>query len=80
MIVTRETKVSEILERYGDIADVMETLGIKRVGPLRMVAARFITVERAAKIHKMPVDELIAAVNKAIAIREAEAAGGSSGS
>ncbi|VAW04295.1 hypothetical protein MNBD_ACTINO01-2433, partial [hydrothermal vent metagenome] len=30
--ITQDTKVSEILDEYGDIADVMEALGMKRVG------------------------------------------------
>ncbi len=30
--ITEDTKVSEILDEYGDIADVMEALGMKRVG------------------------------------------------
>lgn len=28
-----ETRMSEVLDRYGDMADVMENLGVKRVGP-----------------------------------------------
>jgi len=29
--ITKDTRVSEILAAYGDIADVMEVFGIKRV-------------------------------------------------
>ena len=32
MIITKDTRVSNILEEYVDIADVMEVFGIKRVG------------------------------------------------
>ena len=32
MEITKNTKVSDILEEYGDIADVMEMFGVKRVG------------------------------------------------
>ena len=32
MKITKDTRVSAILEEYGDIADVMEVFGIKRVG------------------------------------------------
>ena len=32
MEITKDTRVSSILEEYGDIAPVMEVFGIKRVG------------------------------------------------
>ena len=31
MEITKDTRVSTILEEYGDIADVMEIFGVKRV-------------------------------------------------
>jgi hypothetical protein len=31
MEITKDTRVSEILREYGDIADVMEVFGVKRV-------------------------------------------------
>ena len=31
MEITKDTRVSDILKNYGDIADVMEVLGVKRV-------------------------------------------------
>ncbi len=66
--ITEETKVSEILEEYGDIADVMEALGMKRVGGLsfRRVITKAITVKRAAQIHRVPVDELLEKLDEAI--------------
>ena len=30
MEITKDTRVSDILEEYGDIADVMEVFGVKR--------------------------------------------------
>ena len=47
MEITKDTRVSTILEEYGDIADVMEVFGIKRAGyySLRMLAAKAVTVE-----------------------------------
>lgn len=68
MEVTKDTKVSEILDSYGDIADVMEMFGIKRVdgSTLRRLLSRAITVKVAAKVHRVPLDEFIATVNKAI--------------
>ena len=32
MKITKDTRVSEILKEYGDIADVMEVFGVQRVG------------------------------------------------
>ena len=68
MKITKDTRVFDILEKYGDIADVMEAFGIKRVGKysLRRVITRFLTVEKAAKIHKVPLDEFLVTLNKAI--------------
>ena len=41
MKITEKTYVSEILKEYGDIADVMEIFGVKRVGGLGL--RKFIT-------------------------------------
>ncbi len=72
MEVTKDTKVSDILDNYGDIADVMEVFGIKRVNgdTLRRLLARAITVKVAAKVHRVPIDEFIDTVNKAISQME----------
>jgi hypothetical protein len=72
--ITEGTKVSEILDEYGDIADVMEALGIRRVGGLsfRRVITKAITVKRAAKIHRVPVDELLDTLNTAVDQIESE--------
>ncbi|MFW9928553.1 MAG: DUF1858 domain-containing protein [Candidatus Thorarchaeota archaeon] len=72
MNVTKDTKVSDILNKYGDIADVMELFGVKRVGrfSIRKVITKAITIERAAKIHKVPLDEFLDKLNKAIKIQE----------
>ena len=72
--ITEDTKVSVILEEYGDIADVMEALGMKRVGglSLRRVITRAITVKRAAQIHRVPLDELMDKLNVAVAQIEAD--------
>jgi hypothetical protein len=68
MTITKDTKVFDILEEYGDIADVMEVFGVKRVGKysVRRLITRALTVERAAKIHKVPLDEFLNILNKAI--------------
>ena len=68
MEITKDTRVSAILEEYGDIADVMEVFGVKRVGrySLRMLAARAVTVEWAARIHRMPLNEFLEILDRAI--------------
>lgn len=68
MKITKDTKVSDILREYGDIADVMETFGIKRVSgfSVRKFITKALTVERAAKIHRVPLDEFLATLNKAV--------------
>jgi len=68
MEITKDTRVSEILEKYGDIADVMEVFGVKRVGgySLRRFLTKALTVERAARIHKVPLDEFLTTLNKAV--------------
>jgi hypothetical protein len=65
--ITKDTKVSDILAAYGDIAVVMEVFGLKRVGSysLRRVITKFITVEKAAQIHKVPLDEMLTHLRKA---------------
>jgi len=74
--ITKDTRVSDILRRYGDIADVMEPFGVKRVGPLslRRVVGRLLTVERAARIHRVPLDEFLHALRVAIASVERQRA------
>jgi virulence-associated protein VapD len=75
--ITQDTKVSEILDEYGDIAEVMEALGMKRVGGLsfRRVITKAITVKRAAQIHRVPVDELMDTLHVAVAQIEADGEG-----
>ncbi len=68
MKITKKTYVSEILKEYGDIAEVMELLGVKRVGnyKFRKFITRFITVRTAAFVHRVPLDEFLEKLNKAI--------------
>jgi hypothetical protein len=68
MKITAKTRVSEILKTYGDIANVMEIFGVKRVGSFRFrkFLTRFLTVKTAAFVHRVPLDEFIAMVEKAI--------------
>jgi hypothetical protein len=72
MEITKDTRVSDILQEYGDIADVMEVFGIKRIGrySLRRMITKALTVERAARVHRVPVDEFVDILNEAIPIQE----------
>ena len=72
MEITKDTKVSAILQEYGDIADVMEVFGIKRVGrySLRRMLTKAITVENAARIHRVPLDEFMTTLNEAVRMQE----------
>ncbi len=72
MQITKDTRVSEILLEYGDIADVMEIFGVKRVGKysLRMFLAKALTVEWAAKVHRVPLDEFLDILNRATAKKQ----------
>ena len=68
MEITKGTRVSDILKEYGDIADVMEVFGVKRVGQysLRMFLAKMLTVETAAHFHRVPLDEFSEILDKAV--------------
>ena len=72
MKITKDTRVSAILEEYGDIADVMEVFGVKRVGrySLRMLAAKAVTVEWAARIHRVPLDEFLQILDRAVSEKQ----------
>ena len=72
MEITKDTKVSAILERYGDIADVMEVFGVKRVArySFRRMLTKAITVELAARIHRVPLEEFLEKVKQAVALQE----------
>ncbi len=68
MNITKDTRVSEILEKYGDIAPVMEAFGVKRVGrySARRLITKALTVEWAARIHRVPLDDFLDILNKAV--------------
>ena len=69
MQITKDTRISEILLEYGDIAEVMEVFGVRRVGrySLRMFLAKALTVEWAARIHRVPLNEFLAILRQAVA-------------
>ena len=68
MKITKHTRVSDILKEYGDIADVMEVFGVQRVGrySLRAFLSKALSVETAARIHKVPLDEFLSILEKAV--------------
>jgi hypothetical protein len=68
MEITKDTRVADILAEYGDIADVMEVFGVKRVGrySVRRMLTKALTVERAAQIHRVPLDEFLEKLHKAV--------------
>ena len=74
MQITKDTRVSEILLKYGDIADVMEIFGVQRVGrySLRMFLAKALTVEWAARVHRVALDEFLDILNQAVARKTAQ--------
>jgi len=76
MKITKDTKVSDILREYGDIAPVMEVFGIKRASgyTLRRFLAKALTVERAAKFHRVPLPGFLDTLHAAL--RQAPGPGG----
>jgi hypothetical protein len=72
MKITKKTYVSDILNEYGDIAEIMEIFGVRRVGGygIRRFITRFITVKTAAFVHRVPLINFIGMVESAIEVRE----------
>ena len=73
MEISKDTRVADILTEYGDIADVMQIFGVKPVGrySVRALLTKAITVEWAARVHRVPLDEFLDILNKAVATKEA---------
>ena len=68
MEITKHTKVADLLQEYGDIADVMEMFGVKRVArySFRRMLTKAITVEWAARVHRVPLDEFLDTLQQAV--------------
>ena len=68
MEITKDTRVADILSKYGDIADVMEIFGVQRVGrfSVRRILGKVLTVKMAARIHRVPLDEFLSILEKAV--------------
>lgn len=69
MEITKDTRVSDILEEYGDIADVMELFGVKRVAgfSVRRLMTKALTVEWAARVHRVPLEDFLNILRTAVA-------------
>ncbi len=69
MEINKDTRVSDILEEYGDIAEVMEAFGITRVArySFRRMLTRALTVQTAARVHGVPLDEFLEILRQATA-------------
>jgi len=78
MQITKDTRISSILSEYGDIAEVMGLFGVQRVGKysLRMFLAKALTVEWAARVHRVPLNEFLEILHKAVAKKEMAPPGG----
>ena len=74
MDINKDTRVSDILKEYGDIADVMEVLGVKRVGrySLRRIITKLIKVKHAAFVHRVPPDDFLQMLHKAVKLKDNE--------
>jgi Domain of unknown function (DUF1858) len=68
MVINEDTRVADILNEYGDIADVMEIFGVHRVGrfSVRRILGKVLTVKMAARIHRVPLDEFLSILEKAV--------------
>ena len=68
MEITKDTRVSDILAEYGDIAEVMELFGVKRVArySFRRMLTKALTVQMAARVHGVPLDEFLEILDKAV--------------
>ena len=64
--------MSDILTEYGDIAEVMEAFGIKRVGrySVRRMITKALTVENAARVHGVPLGEFLETLQQAVGSKE----------
>lgn len=72
MKITANTMVSDILKEHGDIAEIMEIFGVKRVGSygIRKLLTKVITIRMAAFVHRVPLNKFIRMVENALAKKE----------
>ena len=72
MEITKDTRVSNILQEYGDIADVMEVFGVERVAmySFRRMITKALTVEMASRVHRVPLDDFLITLQRAVEAQE----------
>jgi len=72
MQITKDTHVSDILLEYGNIAEVMENFGVKRVGrySLPTFFAKALTVEWAAQVHCVQSDKFLEILKQAVVSKQ----------
>jgi hypothetical protein len=74
MQITEDTKISDIFEEYGDISEVMVSLGMKGVdgNRLRHFLEKKLTVKWAARFHRVPLAEFLELLHTATASKGTE--------
>jgi len=63
MKITKDMSIVEVVQKYPKTAEIFMQFGM---GCLGCAAARFENIEQGAVVHGINVDELIAALNKAV--------------
>lgn len=77
MLITQHTRMHAIIREYGDIRTAMEARGIRCDGPrwLRRIVGPFVsrvlTVERAARLHGVPLETMLRVLDEIGAARTA---------
>lgn len=80
MFITQHTRMHAIIREYGDIASAMEAHGIRCGGPrwlrrvVRPLVSRVLTVERAARLHGVPLERMLRVLDEISAERAAKQA------
>jgi hybrid cluster-associated redox disulfide protein len=62
--VTKDTKIGELLQLDTDVSPILLSIGMHCLG---CPASQMETIEEAAAVHGVDVDELVAALNNKIA-------------
>ena len=62
-MITKETRIFDALQIHPEIANVFENFGMGCIGCMGVMME---TIENGAKMHNIPLDELLSALNKKI--------------
>ncbi len=70
--ITKDTKISDVVEQYPETIDVFSEFGFKQIlNPVaRKTVAKMFTIKQATKMHPVEIDELLKALNEKIAKKE----------